>query len=63
MKAKRPTIYHQFGKVLEFLAIGTLYLLLVYWTTQAFMKYLDEPASTTISYTFGDPGPNFYKTG
>ena len=56
MRIEKTIIFQQFGKILELLAVGILYLLTVYWTVQAFMKYLDEPASTTISYTFGDPG-------
>ncbi len=56
MRIEKTRIFQQFGTILEFIAIGILYLLTVYWSTQAFMKYLDEPASTTISYTFGDPG-------
>ena len=56
MRIENSKIFQQFGNILEFLAVGGLFLLNVYWTTQAFMKYLDEPASTTISYTFGDPG-------
>ena len=54
MDFKKPKVFDQFKKVIEKVAIGILYLIFVYWSTQAFLKYSDEPSTTTIDYTFGD---------
>ena len=54
MDFKKPKVFDQFEKVTEKVAIGILYLIFVYWSTQAFLKYSDEPSTTTIDYSFGD---------
>ena len=43
-------------KILRLSCIFTLYLIFVYWATQAFQKYLDEPTITNINYKFGANG-------
>ena len=37
-----------------FLVKFALYLVCVYWSTQAFIKYQSEPAITTIKYEFDE---------
>ena len=48
-------------KCLKWLGTFSLYLICVYWATEAVIKYLDEPSSTAIQYSFGEDGkvPNF----
>ena len=45
----------------HFLVKFALYLVCVYWSTQAFIKYQSEPAITTIKYEFDEnqQGPLF----
>ena len=48
-------------KCFKWLGTFSLYLICVYWATEAVIKYLDEPSSTAIQYSFGEDGkvPNF----
>ena len=43
-------------KVLRQLCIFILYLIFVYWATQAVLKHLDEPTITNNYYIFGTDG-------
>ena len=43
-------------KILRQSCIFILYLIFVYWATQAFLKYRDEPTITNINYKFGTHG-------
>ena len=49
-------------KILRLSCIFTLYLIFVYWATQAFQKYLDEPTITNINYKFGSHGKQIKPT-
>ena len=40
----------------KLLGIFSLYLVCVYWATEAVIKYLNEPSSTAIRYTYGENG-------
>ena len=55
MTNKQKIICHC-KRAVRVLGIALLYLFFVYWTSQAFLKYFDEPTSTSITYTMGDPG-------
>ena len=46
--------FHQLDKGLQFLGVIILYLISVYWTTEAVLKYQSEPASTKIKFNHGD---------
>ena len=41
-------------KILERSAAFLLYIITVYWSSEAVFKYISEPASTTIQYQLGD---------
>ena len=42
--------------LLKRFSIFTLYLIFVYWASQAIQKFLDEPTNTSIIYKFGTDG-------
>ena len=42
------------AKLLQKFSRFFLYLVAIYWSTEALMKYWSEPAVTSIQYTFGD---------
>ena len=46
--------FDQLDKGLQLLGVITLYLVSVYWTTEAVLKYQSEPASTKIKFLHGD---------
>ena len=54
-------VFDLMKKGLKRLGIFSLYLICAYWATEAVMKYLDEPSSTAIQYSFGENGkvPSF----
>ena len=54
-------VFDLMKKGLKRLGIFSLYLICAYWATEAVMKYLDEPSSTAIQYSFGEDGkvPSF----
>ena len=41
-------------KIVNKIFILILFLIFVYWSTGAVLKYLDEPATTNIHFTLGD---------
>ena len=43
-------------KIVRQISIFILYLVFVYWATQAVLKFLDEPTTTRIYYKFGENG-------
>ena len=45
-----------FEKILRHIAFGVLYLIFVYWSFQALMKYQSEPTNTSIQYELGKNG-------
>ena len=52
-KAQNPIgIYVKDG--IRRLGFVILYLICIYWSTEAVLKYLDEPAVTNIQYKNGD---------
>ena len=42
------------AKIIQKSGTFVLYLVAIYWSTEAVMKYWSEPAVTSIQYTFGD---------
>ena len=54
-------VFDLMKKGLKRLGIFSLYLICAYWATEAVMKYLAEPSSTAIQYSFGEDGkvPSF----
>ena len=54
VSSKQIIVYMK--KILRQSCIFILYLIFVYWATQAFQKYLDEPTNTNINYKFGSHG-------
>ena len=46
--------FDQLDKGLQLLGAIILYLVSVYWTTEAVLKYQSEPASTKIKFNHGD---------
>ena len=42
--------------LLKRFSIFTLYLIFVYWASQAIQKFLDEPTITNIKYKYGTDG-------
>ena len=44
-----------FSKIIvQRIIVLLLFLIFVYWSTGAVLKYLDEPATTNIHFTLGD---------
>ena len=41
-------------KIVNKIFVFLLFLIFVYWSTEAVLKYLDEPATTNIHFTLGD---------
>ena len=56
MAIDNKQIVNYIKKSLRRSCIFILYLIFVYWATQAFQKYLDEPTITNINYKFGSHG-------
>ena len=52
-KAQNPIGIYAKGGVLR-LGFVILYLICIYWSTEAVLKYLDEPDVTNIQYKNGD---------
>ena len=56
MVVQTQVLVHQARKILRQTFIFILYLVFVYWATQAVLKFLDEPTTTNIYYQFGENG-------
>ena len=41
-------------RIVQRIVVLILFLIFVYWSTGAVLKYLDEPATTNIHFTLGD---------
>ena len=52
-KAQNPIGIYVKDGVLR-LGFVILYLICIYWSTEAVLKYLDEPAVTNVQYKNGD---------
>ena len=52
-KAQNPIGIYAKGGVLR-LGFVIMYLICIYWSTEAVLNYLDEPAVTNIQYKNGD---------
>ena len=48
MAAHTKKILHQTEKVVRQIFIFLLYLVFVYWATQAVLKFFDEPTTTKV---------------
>ena len=47
------------AKIIQKSVTFALYLVAIYWSTEAVMKYWSEPAVTSIQHTFGDADQKF----
>ena len=56
MALQTQKLINKTGKIVRQVFIFILYLIFVYWATQAVFKYLDEPTTTKIYYEFGENG-------
>ena len=52
MAAHTKKILHQTEKVVRQIFIFLLYLVFVYWATQAVLKFFDEPTTTKVNFTW-----------
>ena len=53
--SKITAMYEIFEKTLQL----TLVLIFLWWSAQAFTKYLSEPTTTSVYHTFGEDGQKF----
>ena len=57
MTWKRQNIFSVLvAKYIKYLGTFPLYLICVFWITEAVIKYLNEPSNTFMQYSYGDNG-------
>ena len=58
MGNSKLTIFESVKKILHRIGTFVLYLVGIFWATEAVMKYWSEPARTSIQYSYGDANQN-----
>ena len=58
MGNSKVIIFESVKKILHRIGTFVLYLVGIFWTTEAVMKYWSEPARTSIQYSYGDANQN-----
>ena len=53
---KQDKLFGGFHNILRKISVAALYLIFVYWASQALLKYFSEPTNTDIKYELGEDG-------